>query len=168
MQQTYKRTPMPKCVVNEVARHYWNCTSTWVFSCKFTAYIWKSFLQEHLREPVSVKDLYVWSNFVKVWVRYKRFFAVRVSTISIPITRWTSTWKGTKYDFLKRTIFPHKEKLLRKRDLNSFLSVLSCQFTVSGRMNRLWVVLMHRKKNWRYWAHVSKAFKFGTCHEILY
>ena len=114
MQQTYKRTPMPKCVVNEVARHYWNCTSTWVFSCKFTAYIWKSFLQEHLREPVSVKDLYVWSNFVKVWVRYKRFFAVRVSTISIPITRWTSTWKGTKYDFLKRTIFPQREAAAQK------------------------------------------------------
>ena len=114
MQQTYKRTPMPKCVVNEVARHYWNCTSTWVFSCKFTANIWKSFLQEHLREPVSVKDLYVWSNFVKVWVRYKRFFAVRVSTISIPITRWTSTWKGTKYDFLKRTIFPQREAAAQK------------------------------------------------------
>ena len=39
MQQIYRRTPMPKCDFNKVAKQlYWNCTSAWVFSCKFTAY----------------------------------------------------------------------------------------------------------------------------------
>ena len=36
MQEIYRRTPMPKCNFNEVALQlHWNCTSTWVFSCKF-------------------------------------------------------------------------------------------------------------------------------------
>ena len=169
MQQTYKRTPKPNCDVNEVARNYWNRTSTWVFYCKFTAYIRKSFLKEHLRESHSAKGVCVWSN---CWL-----LTVRVSTNSIPITRWTSTWKEIKYDFLKTNDFlKDKEKLLHKRDLTSFLSISSCQATVSGKMNRLWVCSFFRipwldsteKKFWRYWAHVSKAFKFGTCHEILY
>ena len=35
MQQIYRRTPMPKCDFNKVAkRRYWNRTSTWVFSCQ--------------------------------------------------------------------------------------------------------------------------------------
>ena len=39
MQQIYRRTPMPKCNFNKVALQlYWNRTSVWVFSCKFTAY----------------------------------------------------------------------------------------------------------------------------------
>ena len=44
-------------------------------------------------------------------------------------------------DFLK-----DKEKLQHKRDLTSFLLVSSCQVTVNGKGNRLWVVMMHRKK----------------------
>ena len=39
MQQTYRRTPMPKCNFNEVALQlYWIRTSAWVFSYKFAAY----------------------------------------------------------------------------------------------------------------------------------
>ena len=39
MQQTYRRTPMPKCDFNKAALQlYLNHTSTWVFSCKFAAY----------------------------------------------------------------------------------------------------------------------------------
>ena len=39
MQQIYRRIPMPKCDFNKVAKQlYWNRTSAWVFSCKFTAY----------------------------------------------------------------------------------------------------------------------------------
>ena len=38
MQQIYKRTPMPKCDFNKVAKQlYWNHTLAWVFSCKFGA-----------------------------------------------------------------------------------------------------------------------------------
>ena len=39
MQQIYRRTPIPKCDFNKVAKQlYWNRTSAWVFSCKFAAY----------------------------------------------------------------------------------------------------------------------------------
>ena len=38
MQQIYRRTPMPKCDFNKVAKElYWNRTSAYVFSCKFAA-----------------------------------------------------------------------------------------------------------------------------------
>ena len=38
-----------KCDFIKVAKQlYWNCTSAWVFSCKFTAYFQKTFSQEHL------------------------------------------------------------------------------------------------------------------------
>ena len=40
MLQNYKRTPMPKCDFNKVAKH----TSAWVFSCKFAAYFQNTFL----------------------------------------------------------------------------------------------------------------------------
>ena len=44
MQQTYRRTPMPKCDFNKVANQlYWNHTSVWVFSCKFAAYFQNTF-----------------------------------------------------------------------------------------------------------------------------
>ena len=40
---------MSKCDFNKVAKQlYWNCTSVWVFSCKFGAYFQNTFLQEHL------------------------------------------------------------------------------------------------------------------------
>ena len=39
MQQMYRRTPMPKCSFNKVAKQlYWNHSSSWVFSCKFAVY----------------------------------------------------------------------------------------------------------------------------------
>ena len=44
MQQIYRRTPMPKCNFNKVVLElYWNCTSAWVFSCKFAAYFQNTF-----------------------------------------------------------------------------------------------------------------------------
>ena len=49
MQKIYRRTPMPKCNFNKVAKQlYWNRTSAWVFSCKFDAYFQNTFSQEHL------------------------------------------------------------------------------------------------------------------------
>ena len=45
MQQIYRRTPMPKCGFNKAANQlYWNHTSAWVFSCKFTVYFQNTFL----------------------------------------------------------------------------------------------------------------------------
>ena len=44
IQQIYRRTPMPKCDFNKVALQlYWNHTSGWVISCKFTAYFQNTF-----------------------------------------------------------------------------------------------------------------------------
>ena len=38
MQQIYRRTPLPKCDFNKVAKQLcWNRTSAWLFSCKFVA-----------------------------------------------------------------------------------------------------------------------------------
>ena len=44
----YRRTPMPKCDFNKVAKLkqlYWNRTSARVFSCKFAAYFQNTFFQ---------------------------------------------------------------------------------------------------------------------------
>ena len=47
MQQIYRRTPMPKCDFNKVAKQlYWNRTSAWVFSRKFAAYFQNTFYWE--------------------------------------------------------------------------------------------------------------------------
>ena len=44
MQQIYRRTLMPKCDFNKVAKQlYWSHTSAWVFSCKFAAYFQNTF-----------------------------------------------------------------------------------------------------------------------------
>ena len=44
MQQIYRRTPIPKCNFNKVAKQlYCNRTSAWVFSCKFAAYFPNTF-----------------------------------------------------------------------------------------------------------------------------
>ena len=49
MEQIYRRTPMPKCDFNKVAKQLcWNHTSACVFSCKFAAYFQNTFSQEHL------------------------------------------------------------------------------------------------------------------------
>ena len=51
MQQIYRRTPMPKCDFNKIAKqHYWNHISAWVFSCKIAAYFQKIFF---LRTPLG-------------------------------------------------------------------------------------------------------------------
>ena len=64
MEQIYRRTPMPKCDFIKVAKQlYWNCTSAWVFSCKFTAYFQNTFSQEHLWVAVSVKCC-VWYSYL--------------------------------------------------------------------------------------------------------
>ena len=44
MQQIYRRTPIPKCNFNKVAKQlYCNRTSAWVFFCKFAAYFPNTF-----------------------------------------------------------------------------------------------------------------------------
>ena len=37
---------------------YWNCTSAWVFSCKFTTYFQNTFFAEHLWTAASVRFYY--------------------------------------------------------------------------------------------------------------
>ena len=54
MQQIYRRTTLPKCDFNKVAKQlYWNRTSAWVFSCKLAAYFQKNFSSEHLLMAAS-------------------------------------------------------------------------------------------------------------------
>ena len=61
MLQIYRRTPIPECDFNKVALQlYWNHTSAWVLSCKFTTYFQKTFLLEHLWRAVS---LTLWNQF---------------------------------------------------------------------------------------------------------
>ena len=43
-QQIYRKTPMPKCNFNKVAKQlYWNQFSAWVMSCKFAVYFQNTF-----------------------------------------------------------------------------------------------------------------------------
>ena len=45
---------MAKCVFNKVAKQlYWNHTSTWVFSCIFTACYQNTLFTEHIRATTS-------------------------------------------------------------------------------------------------------------------
>ena len=54
MKQIYRKTPMPKWDFNKVAmQHYWNHTSTWVFSCKSAAYFQNTFFEEQLWRAAS-------------------------------------------------------------------------------------------------------------------
>ena len=49
MQQIYRRTSMTKCDLNKFAKQiYWNHTSAWMISCKFTVYFQNTFYEEQL------------------------------------------------------------------------------------------------------------------------
>ena len=63
MQQIYWITPIANCDLNKVAKQlYWDHTSAWVFSCKFTSYFQSTFFTEHLRATNSEdRDLSVTS-----------------------------------------------------------------------------------------------------------
>ena len=65
------RTPLneTKCDFNKVAKQlYWNCTSAWVFSCKFAAYFQNIFFSEHLWTAASESYLSA------IYVQYQGFF----------------------------------------------------------------------------------------------
>ena len=56
MQQVYRKTHMPRCDLNKVAKQlYWNHTSAWVFSCKFAAHFQNIFSKEHIWRAASGK-----------------------------------------------------------------------------------------------------------------
>ena len=73
MQQIYKRTPIPNCDFNKVAKQlYWNHTSKSVFSYKFNAYSQKTISEERLRRAASEifsPEVYR-SNYIKKWFNY--------------------------------------------------------------------------------------------------
>ena len=49
---------MSKCDFNKIAKKlYWNHTSAWAFSCKFTAYFQNTFSYENLWVAVSVNNV---------------------------------------------------------------------------------------------------------------
>ena len=54
MLQVYRRTSIPKCGFNKVAKQlYWNHALGWVFSCNLAAYFHNVFSQKHLWRTVS-------------------------------------------------------------------------------------------------------------------
>ena len=76
MQQTYRRTPMPKCGFSKVALQlYWYHISAWVFSCQFAAYFQNTFpkntsgwllLRLHWNNCVDFKITA--SIFLRIWL----------------------------------------------------------------------------------------------------
>ena len=63
MQQSYRRTPMPKCNFNKVAKQlYWNHTSAWVFSCNFATYFQNTFPWEHFWVTASLLYQHILSD----------------------------------------------------------------------------------------------------------
>ena len=86
MQQIYRRTHMPNCNFNKVAKQlYWNRTSAWVFSSKYVAYFQNIFLfSEHFWVAASVlcnfacnfsmTKSYHYQQFVSSWM----FLVVRI------------------------------------------------------------------------------------------
>ena len=71
--KTYRRTPMPKCGFNKVAKQlYWNSTSAWGFSCKFAAYFQNTFSTEHLWMATSGKtsSSLFWCLYFELWLYF--------------------------------------------------------------------------------------------------
>ena len=74
MRQIYRKTHMPKCDFNKVAlQFYWNCTSAWVFSCKFAAYFQNTFPQEHLWTAASVLLGFFIGNFERISLSTRKY-----------------------------------------------------------------------------------------------
>ena len=68
MQEIYRRTPMPKCDFNKVAKQlYWNRISAWVFSCKFAAYVPNTFSKKQLWVAASGIVRIYWNLYVSTW-----------------------------------------------------------------------------------------------------
>ena len=66
MQQIYRRTPMPQCNFNKIAKQlYWNRTSPWVLSCKFAAFFRTLFPRNTSGWLLSFADVFFenFSNF---------------------------------------------------------------------------------------------------------
>ena len=84
MLQIYRKTPMPKCDFNKVAKQlYWNHTSAWVFSCKFAAYFQNTY---HI--------LYI-SKFITSCTFLLAFKIIESlhRIISTNLTKWSNTLK---------------------------------------------------------------------------
>ena len=66
MQQIYRRAPIPKCDLEKIALQlHWNCTSAWLFSCKFVAYFQNTFSQKHLWTAASENGCFLLSRGIK-------------------------------------------------------------------------------------------------------
>ena len=63
MQEIYRRQPMPNYDFNKFAlKLYWNRTSAWVLSCKFSAYFQNTFSSENFWTTAS--DISLLVNFL--------------------------------------------------------------------------------------------------------
>ena len=73
MQQICRRTVIPKYDFNKVVKQlYWNHSSTWVFSCKLSAYNQNIFSSEHPWRTASVSGLVVDPGFISLFTLSSR------------------------------------------------------------------------------------------------
>ena len=73
IQQIDKRTPMPKCDFNKVAKQLcWNHISACVLSCQFAAYFQNNFSKEHLWRAASGNALVLEETVVGVLSHFLR------------------------------------------------------------------------------------------------
>ena len=132
MQRNYRRTPMPKCDFNKVAKLkqlYWNRTSAWVFSCKFAAYFQNTFFKEHLWVAASVnipgkhsswwrrlEDAICFRHQKTSWrVLEGALIKTSITCFREVLQRWLSTRRSsyghTSEKFMVRIQFPNSELL---------------------------------------------------------
>ena len=95
MQQIYRRTLVPKCSFNKVAKQlYWkqlysNHTSAWVFSCKFAAYLLSVFLfceKGVLKNVEKFKGRHLCQSLllIKLQAAFKKFEGILSASDHIP------------------------------------------------------------------------------------
>ena len=83
IQQIYRKTPIPKCDFNKVAKQlYWNRTSAWVFCSKFAAYFQNTF-EWLLLFFLSFSSLTLFKDKQHIFLLYYPFHLICIMKICI-------------------------------------------------------------------------------------
>ena len=73
--------------IKDASELYWNHTSAWAFSCKFTAYFQKTCLSKHLWRAAiiwrSTPKIYVWNNHFFVSIETTQGFSQFIETVKL-------------------------------------------------------------------------------------
>ena len=115
MQQIYGRTPILKCDLNKVVlQFYWNCTSAWLFSCKFPTYFQNTFSKNtsgwllfgfiYIRNLLSFLFSFLYKHFSCVYFFLKNsFFKTATSKYVLLKNHFLESWIA-KSEILSRQI----------------------------------------------------------------